>query len=81
MRFVLITSNAEVCTLSAEGSDAASVCDDVEGLKISVAPSANEKCARGWHHREEVGKDEAHPELCGRCIDNVDGNGEKRLYA
>jgi isoleucyl-tRNA synthetase len=36
---------------------------------------------RCWHHREDVGADPAHPELCGRCVENVAGTGEVRRYA
>jgi isoleucyl-tRNA synthetase len=28
-----------------------------------------------------VGRHAAHPELCGRCVENVDGPGETRRYA
>ena len=38
------------------------------------------KCVRCWHHRDDVGSHVAHPELCGRCIENVDGAGEVRRY-
>jgi isoleucyl-tRNA synthetase len=38
------------------------------------------KCVRCWHHRADVGSHVAHPELCGRCIENVDGAGEERRY-
>ncbi|MEW5824850.1 MAG: zinc finger domain-containing protein [Pseudomonadota bacterium] len=36
---------------------------------------------RCWHHREDVGNHAAHPELCGRCVENVDGAGETRRFA
>jgi isoleucyl-tRNA synthetase len=81
LRFVLISSVARVCDLSAPGSEKATVSEDVEGLKLSVEPASFTKCVRCWHFREEVGQDAEHPELCGRCIENVDGAGEKRLYA
>ncbi|NOQ81024.1 MAG: hypothetical protein GQ548_00690, partial [Methylophaga sp.] len=45
-----------------------------------LTPSEHERCDRCWHQTESVGKDETHPELCDRCIDNVDGKGEQRLY-
>ena len=47
-----------------------------------VAASANEftKCVRCWHHREDVGQHAEHEELCGRCIDNIAGDGEPRAY-
>ncbi|MGB1271694.1 MAG: zinc finger domain-containing protein, partial [Endozoicomonas sp.] len=54
---------------------------DVSGLKVAVSKSEHEKCDRCWHRREDVGVVEAHPELCGRCADNVDGEGEKRQFA
>jgi isoleucyl-tRNA synthetase len=35
---------------------------------------------RCWHHREDVGADGNHPELCGRCVENVTGAGETRRF-
>ena len=78
LRFVLITSKAELKPL-AEATDA--MATDVEGLKVAVAKSDHEKCDRCWHRREDVGQIEAHPSLCGRCVENVDGQGEVRRYA
>ena len=52
-----------------------------DGLWILVRPSEHAKCVRCWHHREDVGMNTAHPELCGRCVENVDGSGEQRRYA
>ena len=48
---------------------------------VEARPSEHPKCVRCWHHREDVGKHAGHEELCGRCIENVDGDGEKRRYA
>ncbi|MCP3428930.1 isoleucine--tRNA ligase [Opacimonas viscosa] len=79
LRFVLITSTATVQPL-AEKSTAA-VGTALPGVFVHVAKSSGEKCVRCWHHREDVGTVAAHPELCGRCIDNVDGAGETRAYA
>jgi isoleucyl-tRNA synthetase len=69
LRFVLISS----------GEDAAET--EVPGLKLQVSVSAEEKCERCWHRRPEVGSVEAHPTLCGRCVENVDGSGEQRHFA
>ncbi|WP_158967074.1 isoleucine--tRNA ligase [Paraglaciecola sp. L3A3] len=79
LRFVLITSKAEVIEVATapEGVSAT----EVEGLWVEVAVSTAEKCSRCWHHREDVGANDKHPELCVRCVDNVDGEGEKRAYA
>ena len=49
-------------------------------LDITVTRSAFTKCQRCWHHRSDVGDDLTHPELCGRCIDNITGNGEVRQW-
>ena len=36
------------------------------------------KCIRCWHYRADVGANPAHPEICLRCVGNVDGAGENR---
>ncbi|MCZ2722466.1 isoleucine--tRNA ligase [Marinomonas sp. 15G1-11] len=80
LRFILIASKVTVLPLS-EAPDN-SVSTELDGLKVTVTLSENAKCVRCWHHREEVGTREAHPELCDRCISNLpDGEGESRLYA
>ncbi|MCU7843819.1 MAG: isoleucine--tRNA ligase [Candidatus Thiodiazotropha sp. (ex Monitilora ramsayi)] len=79
LRFVLITSDATVLPQSEKPGDA--VATDDPGLAVVVTASPHGKCARCWHHREDVGRHEVHPELCGRCIENVDGDGEKRRFA
>lgn len=79
LRFILITSRAEVATFD-EAPDEA-VESEVAGLKLLVRKSGSTKCARCWHHRDDVGIDPNHPEICGRCVSNVFGNGEVRRYA
>ncbi|MDR2113317.1 MAG: isoleucine--tRNA ligase [Candidatus Accumulibacter sp.] len=49
--------------------------------RIECAPLAHAKCERCWHVREDVGADPAHPELCGRCVSNLYGEGEPRARA
>lgn len=78
LRFALITSYASVQPIV---SATAAIESDVPGLFVSIKKSAHTKCVRCWHHREDVGAHAQHPELCGRCIENVDGTGEKRLFA
>jgi isoleucyl-tRNA synthetase len=78
LRFVLITSTAEVRSLS-EVKDA--LVTEFDGLQVSVKKSIYTKCARCWHHRADVGRSILHPELCERCVDNVDGKGELRYFA
>ncbi|MDR0528411.1 MAG: isoleucine--tRNA ligase [Zoogloeaceae bacterium] len=66
LKFVFITSAARVT----EGSGA-----------LSVLPAPGKKCGRCWHVREDVGQSAEHPELCGRCVENLFGAGEARMYA
>jgi isoleucyl-tRNA synthetase len=79
LRFALICSEAFLDDL--DNATEHSVVTDVEGLSITARASEHQKCVRCWHHREDVGSNSEHPELCGRCVDNVSGSGEKRLYA
>jgi len=79
LRFVLITSYATLAPLSEASAEA--VDSDVAGLKLRVLKSAHAKCTRCWHFREDVGQHAEHPELCGRCVDNVGGAGEVRRHA
>ncbi|MDH4570663.1 isoleucine--tRNA ligase [Pseudomonas sp. BN414] len=79
LRFVLITSAADVQPLASAPADA--VDTEVAGLKLKIHKSAHTKCGRCWHHRADVGQFVKHPELCGRCVENIDGAGEVRHYA
>ena len=82
LRFVLITSYASVHTADqAPESNEIFEFENAETISINVEKSSHEKCTRCWHLREDVGTSTQHPELCGRCIDNVDGEGETRHYA
>lgn len=76
LRFVLITSAANVQTYAEQGEST-----DLAGLRAQVSPADGVKCARCWHVRPDVGTHAAHPEICGRCVDNVTGSGEVRHYA
>ncbi|RUO32806.1 isoleucine--tRNA ligase [Aliidiomarina sanyensis] len=78
LRFVLLTSAATVKPL-VEAVDAHAT--ELAGLKVHVARTEHQKCARCWHHRDDVGTHADHPELCGRCVTNVDGRGETRAFA
>ena len=68
LRFVTITSSANL-----ELSNA--------GLEVLVRGSQYQKCGRCWHHTQDVGSHAEHPELCSRCISNLFGSGESRLFA
>lgn len=66
LRFVLITAQVDIVTTQ-----------DSE-LKILAASSKHKKCSRCWHYSEDVGVNAEHPELCGRCEQNLFGSGETR---
>ncbi|WP_166266443.1 isoleucine--tRNA ligase [Marinobacter caseinilyticus] len=78
LRFVLITSEASVRPLSEAGE---ALPTSFEGLRVKITPAQYTKCERCWHHRADVGQHANHPDLCGRCIDNVEGQGEARAFA
>ena len=67
LRFVLICSQTKLVR-SAED-------------KVECAPLEYAKCERCWHVRADVGADPAHPQICGRCVSNLHGDGEPRAYA
>ena len=80
LRFVTITSEATLSCLK-EAPDRAisdATCPD---LSVIVRAAETEKCERCWHHRPDVGLVSAHPTLCRRCIDNIEGAGEERTFA
>lgn len=79
LRFVMIVSRATVNTLD-EATEAA-VETEIPGLKLAVSASAHNKCERCWHHREDVGQHAEHPDICHRCVENIEGSGEQRLFA
>ncbi len=70
LRFVMITSDAAALTITPSS-----------GPFCVVEPSTHLKCARCWHYRADVGSNAGHPTICGRCVSNLFGEGEKRFYA
>ena len=79
LRYLLITSYARSHPLSERPDHALDT--EINGLVIAVGKSSHAKCSRCWHHREDVGNDETHPELCGRCVENIETAGETRRFA
>ncbi len=67
LRFALITSQAKLV--------------HAEEPRIVASASAHRKCERCWHYRADVGARADAPGLCGRCVDNLFGAGETRVYA
>ena len=79
LRFVLITSEATVLPIIQAPEDVTA--GENPELCVRVAVATAGKCERCWHRRIDVGTHEAHPTLCGRCVTNVEGDGEIRRYA
>lgn len=77
LRFVLIVS--DVVLHRADATQGAET--ELAGLRAQVTAAEGVKCARCWHIRTDVGLTPAHPHICARCVENVDGSGEVRHYA
>jgi isoleucyl-tRNA synthetase len=84
LRFFFIVSDLR---LDRGAQPEGAVLTELEGADVYVAASVSEapKCVRCWHHREDVGIHAGHPELCGRCVENVEayegrGSGESRRW-
>ncbi len=79
LRFVLLTSKAEVKSLSEKSALAQAT--EINGLWVEVSKVDAEKCERCWHHTDDVGTIAGHETICGRCVSNIDGDGEQRQFA
>ena len=74
LKFIFIVSECHIQHKENEDFDST-----IDGYKftVKVSKSLNSKCERCWHLNETVGKDDKHPSICKRCIDNISGSGEK----
>ena len=82
LRFVLITSSARLLPAAGRPAHAVLATSVAKtGAWITVGVQDAPKCARCWHRRPDVGVDPRHPEICARCVSNLDGPGEARHYA
>lgn len=80
LRFVLLTSGAQVADY-AQAMEDAQPSEILKGLKVALRKADGEKCPRCWHYTTDVGQVAEHAEICGRCVSNVAGDGEKRKFA
>ncbi len=80
LRFFFITSDVRLD--QAGGQPDTAVLTELEGADVWVSATVSEaaKCVRCWHRRDDVGHHADHPELCGRCVGNVEGPGEQRRW-
>jgi len=81
LRFVFITSEANLKHASEKPANAIAATEgESNQVWITVKPVDYGKCVRCWNKRADVGQHAEHPELCGRCVENVTGAGEVRRY-
>jgi isoleucyl-tRNA synthetase len=78
LRFILIVSEASMESGQVAESES---CYETPEYRVWIEKNSDTKCVRCWHQREDVGQSTEHPELCSRCIENVDGQGEERRLA
>ena len=81
LRFVLLTSEARTGGLDQAPDQVQRIRLEEGEIAVRVTPSEHEKCVRCWHYRADVGSNPRHPELCGRCVENIEGPGESRRVA
>ncbi|HET7931928.1 MAG TPA: isoleucine--tRNA ligase [Rhodanobacteraceae bacterium] len=84
LHFFFIVSDLR---LDVGDAPADAVLTELEGANVWVSAAVSDapKCVRCWHHRVDVGQHAGHPELCGRCVENVaafegHGAGEARHW-
>ncbi len=76
LRFLFITSAAVVRPAEERPPGAL----EGAGCWIEAVAATDAKCVRCWHHRPDIGAAAVHPELCGRCVTNLEGGGETRRF-
>jgi len=79
LRFLLITGQADVAMTTAIPESAVKASQ--EDMWIEVKPSSHIKCVRCYQLRSDVGSNPNHPQICSRCVLNVEGPGEERRFA
>ncbi len=78
LRFVLITSSAQVLPVAKKNG--AATATELPQVWLEVKPTTAAKCERCWHRLPSVGQDAANPGLCLRCVGNISGSEEQRDY-
>ncbi len=76
LRFIFITSEASIKEFQEIGNKTS-----FEDMRIIVTKTNHQKCVRCWHSRPEVGTIKGHESICARCLSNIEGDGEIRIFA
>jgi isoleucyl-tRNA synthetase len=69
LRFLFISGDVALEALPGAGE-----------IQVRAFATAKPKCVRCWHHRADVGSVQAHPQLCARCVGNIEGRQEDRRW-
>ncbi|MGH8041080.1 MAG: isoleucine--tRNA ligase [Rudaea sp.] len=81
LRFFFIVSEFGLENAAAVPDSAQTVAIEGGVAHIAARVSIRAKCIRCWQHRADVGVHDEHPEICGRCVENLpNGSGEDRRY-
>jgi len=72
LRFLLISGDVHIKVNEGKSES--------DTTTITARRSEKSKCIRCWHHRADVGVEPEHPQLCGRCVSNIEGGGETRVF-
>ena len=67
---------SKVRLVEAESIEAGVEAVDIPGMLIQVKPASAEKCSRCWVHDETVGTDANQPEICNRCVKELEAQSE-----
>ena len=63
---------SKVRLVEAESIEAGIETVDIPGMLIQVRPASAEKCGRCWIHDESVGTNADQPEICSRCVKELE---------
>ncbi|CAL4042476.1 Isoleucine--tRNA ligase [Buchnera aphidicola (Anoecia corni)] len=78
-KFLFLTSECIVKDLK-ECKNDGFVSSNINNLKIKIKKFNGKKCSRCWHYVMVLSKDKQYPDICMRCLNNILGLDEKRMF-
>lgn len=81
LKFFFITSRASLHAQPENTPAVGTYKGSLSGLSLNIKGSDFKRCDRCWHQTPDVGQNHDHPELCARCVENIEGDGEERHFA
>lgn len=79
LRFTTLTSAVTLADIDQAPESAHR--NEAGDVAVTVAKVEASKCERCWHRVPDVGTSADHPEICNRCVSNIEGEGEHREFA